>query len=406
MPLTVYGQAIMTNKDPWLLPEGIEEVLPPQAERLEQSRRNVLDVLRAWGYELVMPPFIDFLDSLLTGTGNDLDLQTFKLTDQLSGRMMGVRADMTPQVARMDAHQLGRETPTRLCYLGTVLRTRPEGLGGSRSPLQLGAELYGHGGIESDVEVMLLMLGVFRTMGIESVHIDLGHVGLYSGLVAEAGLDAEQQAILFDAMQRKAVPEIEQILADWQVNTKISGMLRALVDLNGNRDVLDMAAKQLSKAPALVREALANLLQIADRLASLAPATELFFDLAELRGYHYHTGVMFSAYLPGHGQAIAWGGRYDDIGKVFGRARPATGFSSDLNILMQLGGLDILPSEAIYAPADDNDELEATIAELRAAGERVVRALPGQVGGAAEMNCSRVLLPRGERWEVVARDDA
>jgi ATP phosphoribosyltransferase regulatory subunit len=353
-----------------------------------------------------MPPLIDFLDSLLTGTGNDLDLQTFKLTDQLSGRMMGVRADMTPQVARMDAHQLRRETPTRLCYLGTVLRTRPEGLGGNRSPLQLGAELYGHAGIESDVEVMLLMLAVLRTMGIGNVHIDLGHVGLYSGLIAEAGLDAEQQAVLFDAMQRKAVPEIEQSLSDWQVNTKISDMLRALVDLNGGREVLDAAAKLLNKAPVSVRDALANLVQIADRLANLAPAAELFFDLAELRGYHYHTGVMFSAYLPGHGQAIAWGGRYDDIGKVFGRARPATGFSSDLKTLVQLGGVDVLLSEAIYAPADDNEELESTIAELRAEGERVVRALPGQAGDAAVMNCSRVLVPRGDRWEVVARDDA
>lgn len=396
----------MTTNDPWLLPEGIEEVLPPQAERLEKLRRQILDVLRGWGYELVMPPFIDYLDSLLTGTGNDLDLQTFKLTDQLSGRMMGVRADMTPQVARMDAHQLQRETPTRLCYLGTVLRTRPEGLGGNRSPLQLGAELYGHAGIESDLEVIALMLDVLATTGINGAHIDLGHVGIYSGLVAEAGLDNEQQAKLFDAMQRKAVPEIEQLLSDWQVKANISAMLRALVDLNGDRDVLDTAEKVLAKAPSSVRDALANLTKIADRLSNIAPKDELFFDLAELRGYHYHTGVMFSAYMPGHGQAIAWGGRYDDIGKVFGRARPATGFSADLKTLMQLGKVATVKLDAIYAPADDNAMLETAIAELRAMGECVVRALPGQTGSAEEMNCSRVLVPRGDSWEVVAREDA
>lgn len=390
----------MTSNDPWLLPEGIEEVLPPQADRLEQLRRDVLDVMRGWGYELVMPPFIDYLDSLLTGTGNDLDLQTFKLTDQLSGRMMGVRADMTPQVARMDAHQLQRDTPTRLCYLGTVLRTRPEGLGGNRSPLQLGAELYGHAGVESDVEIIRLMQAVLGTVGIDTLHIDLGHVGIYSGLVEMAGLDAEQDAQLFDALQRKAAPEIEQLLNAWQLETKAREMLRALVELNGDRGVLDTASGIFRAAPQAVRDALANLKAIADQLTSSNGRIEWFFDLAELRGYHYHTGVMFAAYLPGHGQAIAWGGRYDDIGKVFGRARPATGFSADLKTLVRLGTLTERPRNAIFAPADSDPALQGLIDDLRARGECVVRGLPGQQGDAAAMGCSRQLVKRGSDWSI------
>ncbi|MGD8514109.1 MAG: ATP phosphoribosyltransferase regulatory subunit [Granulosicoccaceae bacterium] len=390
----------MTTNDPWLLPEGIEEVLPPQADRLEQLRRDVLDVMRGWGYELVMPPFIDYLDSLLTGTGNDLDLQTFKLTDQLSGRLMGIRADMTPQVARMDAHQLQRDTPTRLCYLGTVLRTRPEGLGGSRSPLQLGAELYGHAGCESDVEIIRLMQAVLATVGINSLHIDLGHVGIYRGLVEQAGLDAGQQAALFDAMQRKAVPEIEQLLNDWQLASEVRAMLRALVDLNGDRSVLETAADKLAAASDAVRAALDNLRSIADRLPGSGANVELFFDLAELRGYYYHTGVMFAAYLPRHGQAVAWGGRYDDIGKVFGRARPATGFSADLQTLVRLGKFASRPRNAIFAPADVDAALEARINELRAQGECVVRGLPGQSGDAAAMGCTRELVKTGDSWVV------
>jgi ATP phosphoribosyltransferase regulatory subunit len=390
----------MTTNDPWLLPEGIEEVLPPQADRLERLRRDVLDVMRGWGYELVMPPFIDYLDSLLTGTGNDLDLQTFKLTDQLSGRLMGIRADMTPQVARMDAHQLRRDTPTRLCYLGTVLRTRPEGLGGSRSPLQLGAELYGHAGCESDVEIIRLMQAVLARVGIDALHIDLGHVGIYRGLVEQAGLDEEQESALFDALQRKSVPEIEQLLNEWQLTADSHAMLCALVELNGDRSILDIAADKLSAAPENVRAALDNLRTIAEQLPVDNSNVELFFDLAELRGYHYHTGVMFAAYLPGHGQAIAWGGRYDDIGKVFGRARPATGFSADLKTLVRLGKLAEWTRNAIFAPADTDTALEARINELRTQGECVVRALPGQNGDAAAMGCSRQLVKAGDSWEV------
>ena len=224
----------MNKTDRWLLPEGIEEVLPEQAKRLEQLRRTLLDTYESWGYDLVMPPLIEYLESLLTGTGNDLDLQTFKLTDQLTGRLMGVRADMTPQVARIDAHQLNRETPTRLCYMGTVLHTRTDGFAGSRSPLQVGAELYGHAGIESDVEVISLMLETLAKSGVAAPFVDLGHVGIYRELVKQAGLDREQEATLFDSLQRKANTEIAEYLKDWKLDSKIASAIAALTDLNGD----------------------------------------------------------------------------------------------------------------------------------------------------------------------------
>jgi ATP phosphoribosyltransferase regulatory subunit len=392
----------MSTNDAWLLPEGIEELLPPQAERLERLRRDLIDQLHSWGYELVVPPFIDYLESLLTGTGNDLKLQTFTLTDQISGRQMGIRADMTPQVARIDARQLGRETPTRLCYLGTVLHTRPDGFAGGRSPLQCGAELYGSDNVESDIEVIRLMLATLEKTGINGAHLDLAHVGIFRGLVQQAGLNEQQEGQLFDALQRKAVPEINGLLDEWTLNAPESTMLRALVDLNGGSEVLDEAAKVFASAGDTVRESLAELKQIAVSLQSYLPGTPLFFDLAELRGYHYHTGVMFSAYLPGHGQAIAWGGRYDDIGRVFGRARPATGFSTDLKQLVFLTDMQADSADMIFAPANADAVLQEKIDALRAQGERVVCELPGQQGGASEMGCSRKLEQRDGQWEVVS----
>lgn len=395
----------MRAKDRWLLPEGIEEVLPPQAEHLERLRRRLLDLYRSWGYELVMPPFIEYLESLLTGTGTDLDLQTFKLTDQLTGRLMGVRADMTPQVARIDAHQLKRDVPVRLCYLGTVLRTRPEGFAGSRGPLQVGAELFGHAGIESDMEVLCLMLETLKVTGIENTHVDLGHVGIYRGLAREAGLETGQEAALFDALQRKAKPEIEELLAQCRVAADHAGMLEALVDLNGGAEVLGEARQLMRGAGASVQEALDYLDGVAQVVQRRLPDVPLYFDLAELRGYHYQTGVVFAAFLPGHGQEIARGGRYDDIGRVFGRARPATGFSADLKTLIALGrdGTCETGTGGIFAPASDDAGLHVLVRELRAKGERVIFALPGQAGGAREMGCDRVLVERrGAGWVVVS----
>ena len=391
----------MSAKDQWLLPEGIEEVLPPEAWRLEHARRELLDLFSSWGYELIMPPFIEYLESLLTGAGNDLDLQTFKLTDQLTGRMMGVRADMTPQAARIDAHPLKRTAPSRLCYLGTVLHTRPDGLAGSRSPLQVGAELFGHAGIESDIEILSLVLESLALMAVADVHLDLGHVGIFRSLAGEAGLDELQEAALFDALQRKAGSDISTILAASPADEHQRRRLACLAELNGGRDILAVAREQLQGAGADVMAALDNLCAIADVMKRRAGETPLFFDLAELRGYNFHTGMVFAVFVPGHGQEIARGGRYDDIGQVFGHARPATGFSMDLKTLLDLGqrAPASLPG-AILAPADNDPALLATVATLRAEGERVIFELPGQPADAATPGCDRVLHREDNDWVV------
>lgn len=384
----------------WLLPEGIEEVLPEQAWPLELLRRRLLDLFSSWGYELVMPPFIEYLDSLLVGTGNALDLQTFKLTDQLNGRMMGVRADMTPQVARINAHHIKRETPTRLCYMGTVLRTRPESHGGSRSPLQIGAELYGHAGIESDVEIICLMLATLREAGINDLYLDLGHVGIFRGLARQAGLQAAQEAELFDALQRKSRPDIEMLLNKLALDGPLRAMLLQLADSHGSVDELAHARTHLKNASKDVHAALDNLLAIANAVRTALPDIPLHFDLAELRGYHYHTGGVFTAYTPRSGQALAQGGRYDDVGAAFGRARPATGFSTYLKTILDLSPATESRVRAIFAPGADRADCAQPIAQLRERGERVICALPGQEGDAAAMGCDRELVWRDGQWQI------
>jgi ATP phosphoribosyltransferase regulatory subunit len=386
------------NNERWLLPEGIEELLPPQAERLEQLRRGLLDLFQSWGYELVIPPLVEYLDSLLTGTGNDLDIQTFKLTDQLNGRQMGVRADITPQVARIDAHRLGdREAPVRLCYQGTVLHTRGDGLGGSRSFTQIGAELYGHSGVESDAEMVCLMLEALKVSGVEQVYVDLGHVGVFRGITKTAGITQEQESILFDALQRKAVPEIQNLSSEFGLDYVTAQAFEKLVWLNGGQETIKEAHKCLGFNADAIR-ALNELEKVAERISLQYPDLPLHFDLAELRGFHYHTGVVFAAYQPGQGSAIAQGGRYDDIGKVFGRARPATGFSADLRSLIELGVGKVQAAGGIFAPADDDPALAEKVRELRAGGNRVVCELPGQSGGASASNCNQILVSRDGQW--------
>jgi len=391
----------MTNAH-WLLPEGIDELLPPKAYELEQTRRDLLDLFHSWGYDLVQPPFIEYLESLLTGTGSDLDLRTFKLTDQITGRTLGIRADITPQAARIDAHQLRSENPTRLCYAGTVLKTRSDGFGGSRSPVQVGAELYGHGGEESDQEILCLMLKSLERAGIKDVYLDLGHVGIFRTLARESGLDTRQELALFDALQRKAVPEIDSLLDTFSLDREKRAMLASLAGLSGD-DALTRARGLLAAAGNEVQRALAQLERLASLLAERRPDVPVHFDLAELRGYHYHTGVVFAAFVPEQGTEIARGGRYDAIGELFGRARPACGFSADLKMLMQLGQRqDLSPASGIFAPAEADPRLRERIEALRAEGRRVVVALPGQSGDAAAMKCGEALVKQGGDWVVKA----
>lgn len=388
-------------EDRWLLPEGIEEILPPAAGRLEGLRRQLLDLYASWGYELVIPPLIEFLESLLTGVGGDLELQTFQLTDQLSGRMLGVRADMTPQVARIDAHRLKRNEPVRLCYMGPVLRTRADGFGGSRSPYQAGVELYGHRGHASDLEVLLLMLETLRTVGIAEVHVGLGHVAVFRALVTEAQLSLAQERQLFEALQRKAVPEIHQQLNAWALSDASRSHLAALATLNGGVETLDAAQERFASSPAPVQDALAGLRRLVTALHQQHPDLPIHIDLAELRGYHYHTGVLFSAYTPSQGTAVAQGGRYDEIGQVFGRARPATGFSTDLATLLWLQATPAPTRTGIYAPPIGDPALEKCVAQLRAQGERVIRRLSGVELDAAALRCDREFVQQAGQWVVV-----
>jgi ATP phosphoribosyltransferase regulatory subunit len=392
----------MLQKNSWLLPDGIEEILPEEAKHLENLRSKLLELFACWGYDLVIPPFIDFLDSLLTGSGHDLDLQTFKLTDQVSGEMLGIRADMTPQVARIDVHNLKHEWPTRLCYVGTILRTCGDPLEKTRSPMQIGAELYGHAGKESDVEVIRLMLEMLAITGLQNVHLDLGHVGIYRALSKQAGLSEHQESELFDVLQRKARPELQGLMNSYIIDNELKSMLLKLPELNGGKDTIDKARAVFLKANDDVKNALEDLESIAEKLARRFPSMPISFDLAELRGYHYHTGMVFAAFIPSVGREIARGGRYDNIGEVFGRARPATGFSADLKVLSSLSkqSCQVESRELIFAPYSDDSVLSEKIRDLRARRQAVVQQLPGQTGSAKELGCTSILEFDNQNWVV------
>lgn len=396
---------MMLQRDPWLLPEGVEEVLPDDARRLESLRRQLLDVFECWGYEKVVPPFIDYLDSLLTGSAHDLNLQTFKLTDQLSGEMLGIRADMTPQVARIDAHTLKHRQPSRLCYVGTTLHTRGDALDKTRIPMQIGAELFGHSGIDSDAEVVQLMLETLAMSGLKNVHLDLGHVGIYRGLVAQANLTQEQELELFEVLQRKANGELAVLLESYAISAKLQTIFLNLPKLNGDKTVLLTARTVFAEADESVKRALADLDALAELLQRYYPELTISFDLSELRGYHYHTGMVFAAFVPEMGKEIARGGRYDNIGQIFGRARPATGFSADLKILAALTKKDQLDDQAvkILAPAAATDDLTLAekIRDLRAKGCVVIKALSGQQVNAQDLGCNQILEKIDENWVLV-----
>lgn len=379
----------------WLLPEYIEDILPAQAARIERLRRNMLDLFAVHGYELVMPPLLEYVDSLLTGTGHDLDLQTFKLVDQLSGRMLGVRADIAPQVARIDAHLLNRKGVTRLCYAGSVLHTLPNGMNRTREPLQIGAEIYGHAGIESDVEIQRLMMRALDAADLHAVYLDIGHVGIFRSLVRRARIERELESELFRAMQVKDLPALRELTRKLPRGTREA--LATLPELYGGPEVLKVARRRLP-ATGEIAAALRDLTALSDELRDVARIR--CFDLAELRGYHYHSGVVFAAYAEGQPNAIGRGGRYDEVGKAFGRARPATGFSLDLRELAALSP-DGAGRAAVLAPHSPKDAaLQRRIANLRSHGTAVVVDLPGHESSRGELNCERRLVRRAGKWVV------
>ncbi len=376
----------------WLLPEAIEDVLPRDAMRIEALRRSLLDEFARHGYELVIPPLLEYVESLLTGSSHDLDLRTFKLVDQLSGRSMGVRADITPQVARIDAHLLNRKGVARLCYCGSALHTLPAGFNATREPLQIGAEIYGHAGLEADIEAIRLLAAALGLCNIAASRIDLGHVAVFRALTRQAGLAAEAEEELFGALQGKDVPLLRELVAG--LADPVRSALLVLPELYGDRRVLDRAAQVLPALPAIAA-ALSELRRLADALADLP----LSFDLADLRGYHYHSGVAFAAYCAGSPGAVALGGRYDNFGQAYGRARPATGFSMDLRELARLSPSGEAKG-AILAPWPENDLLHAEALRLRAQGERVVLALPGHERNWREAGCDRILVRSGDNWII------
>lgn len=385
----------------WLLPDGIEELLPEDAERIEVLRDRLLSLYRSWGYRLVVPPLVEFLESLLTGVGQDLELQTFKLTDQFTGRMMGVRADMTPQVARIDARFHPEGVANRLCYIGTVLRTRPGSQLSSRSPLQSGCELYGVDGIEADIEIISLMLDALRAASVAPLHLDLSHVAIARRLLDRSGLDEEGRRQLSDAWRRKAIPEVDQLAAavrEPAVADLIRALPRTMVGLDGIE-----AVRQRFAGDQEVLASLEQLQRVATVLASRFPDIEICFDLCEMRGYHYHTGLFFAAYTQGHGQAIAEGGRYDGAGRDFGDHRAATGFSIDLRALLKRSApVPSGESRAILAPDRSDAGLWSMVASLREAGEVVLFEMPGDTPDALRARCDRRLVKAAgdEVWRV------
>jgi len=369
----------------WLLPENIADVLPSEARKIEELRRLMLDNFRLYGYELVMPPLLEYLESLLTGTGTDIDLRTFKLVDPISGRLLGLRPDMTTQVARIDAHLLNRASVTRLCYAGNVLHTHPSGLHATREPLQIGAEIYGHAGLEADAEIQELALSTLALAGFTQVRLDLTHVGVLRAIIEEDAAATKDEAALYLALRAKDVSDLKALTANYAPQTRDA--LLALTNLYGDIDVLKKAREVLPDLPGIAK-ALAELAALA---ASAIGRAEVAIDLADLRGYQYESGAMFALYVPGLPNAVARGGRYDHVGEAFGRARPATGFSLDLRELARL-----LPTaerkHSIRAPWGNAPELKEKIAELRKSGEVVIQSMPGHSNELDEFECDRALV--------------
>ncbi len=382
----------------WLLPEHIADVLPSEARRIEELRRSLLDAARGYGYELVMPPLLEYLESLLSGTGGELDLRTFKLVDQLSGRSMGVRADATPQVARIDAHLLNRDGVTRLCYCGPVLHTRPAGLRATREPLQFGAEIYGHAGLEADLEVQELALAALQCVGLAELTIDLADARIVHALLDSVPAEA---AVLDEVCTRLAAKDAAglQALTSSFPSESREGLL-ALTGLYGDLDVLEQAARCLPARPA-IHAALKDLRWIAEHLGRAHPEVGIGFDLADLSGYAYYSGTRFAVYASGSPDSLVRGGRYDEVGAAFGRNRPAVGFSTDLKELVGLARV-VGTRAAIRAPWGEEAGLRAAIRRLREQGETVVCVLPGHEHEVQEFDCDRELVSIEGQWALKA----
>jgi ATP phosphoribosyltransferase regulatory subunit len=378
----------------WVLPDHFADVLPSEARHIEELRRGLLDIARGYGYELVIPPLLEHLESLLTGAGEALDLQTFKLVDQLSGRMMGLRADSTPQVARIDAHLLNRQGVTRLCYCGPVLHTRPGGPHATREPLQFGAEIYGHGGLEADLEALQLALDCLRAAKVQAPSVDMADARIVKALLEGVALEGDLLARVHAALAAKDGSELRDLTRDFPASSR-QGLL-ALIELYGDEEVLIEAQKALAPLPA-VRQALLNLKWLADHLDGV----RLSFDLADLRGYSYYTGARFSIYAQGANDALVRGGRYDEVGAVFGRNRPAAGFSLDIKSLVAVLAARPLRA-AIRAPWRELPDLRAAIAALREQGQTVVCVLPGHEAQVEEFHCDRELIQVAGQWVVQA----
>jgi ATP phosphoribosyltransferase regulatory subunit len=380
----------------WVLPDHIADVLPSEARHIEELRRELLDTARGYGYELVMPPLLEHLESLLTGTGEALGLQTFKLVDQLSGRMMGLRADTTPQVARIDAHLLNRQGVVRLCYCGPVLHTRPDRPHATREPLQFGAEIYGHAGLEADLEALLLALDCLKATQVANLTVDMADARIVRTLLNGVNVDAAALDRIHAALGAKDASELALLTQKFPAAAREG--LRALVSLYGDEKVLLEAKKSLPPVPAL-HEALANLKWLAGHLQG----AKISFDLADLRGYAYYTGARFAIYTPGAADALVRGGRYDEVGAVFGRNRPAVGFSVDVKALVAVAAQRPLKA-AIRAPwldgSQDAAEARSAIAALREQGETVVCVLPGHESEVDEFRCDRELAQAGGKWIV------
>lgn len=390
----------MTYADRWLLPDGVEEILPADAKPIEFLRRQLLDLYGAWGYDLVIPPLLEYTDSLLIGLSKDVDLLTFKVTDLLTGRTLGIRADITPQTARMDAHSFTRTGANRLCYAGHVVYTKPKNPLATRTPIQAGVEFYGESGIAADIEVVSLLLESLRVAGLPKLHIDLGHVAIYRALVSAAGLSAAQEENFFELLQRKAMTEIRVWVAE---NIQAPALAALFVDLPllaGDKSILSLVRERFAALAPDAVDAVDQLIAVADAVEKRYPQVMMYFDLGELRGYQYMTGLVFAAFAPGYGNPVASGGRYDHIGEVFGRARPATGFAVDITALGKLGILPAANCGGIAVIANDDPVQWAVIQQLRANGERVVSVFDNQ--SLAESGCDRQLVSTGETYKVEA----